>query len=70
MAVLTGIRALVTGATTLTGMIPDEMPAEARARLLDPSIMGPPIVWLASPQAADVHGERIVASGLQEWLAR
>jgi gluconate 5-dehydrogenase len=61
---------LLPGGATLTGMIPDDMPAEARAQLLDPSIMGPPIVWLASPQAADVHGERIVASVFQEWLAR
>src|SRR5271163_85296 len=29
-------------------------------------IMGQPIVWLASPQAADVHDERIVASTFQE----
>jgi hypothetical protein len=50
-------------------MIPDDMPAEARAQLLDASIMGPPIVWLASPEAADVHNERIVAAGFQDWLA-
>lgn len=31
-------------------------------RLLDPSVMGPPIVWLASPEAAGVHGRRIVAN--------
>jgi gluconate 5-dehydrogenase len=29
---------------------------------LDPAIMGPPIVWLASAQAADVHDQRIVAT--------
>jgi NAD(P)-dependent dehydrogenase (short-subunit alcohol dehydrogenase family) len=55
---------LLPGGATDTGMIPDETPPEARARLLDPSIMGPPIVWLASPEAAGVHGERIVAT---EW---
>jgi len=60
---------LLPGGASLTGMIPDDMPAEARAQLLDPSIMGPPIVWLASPQAADVHDERIVASTFQDWLA-
>jgi gluconate 5-dehydrogenase len=67
----TSVRAnvLLPGGATLTGMIPDDMPAEARAQLLDPSIMGPPIVWLASPQAADVHDERIVASRFQDWLA-
>ena len=31
--------------------------------LINPAVMGPPIVWLASPQACDVHDERIVATG-------
>ncbi len=60
---------LLPGGATDTGMIPDEMTDEARAGLLDPAIMGPPIVWLASAQAAGVHGERIVASEFEEWLA-
>jgi gluconate 5-dehydrogenase len=60
---------LLPGGATDTGMIPSEMPDEARAGLLDPGIMGPPIVWLASAQAAGVHGERIVASNFEEWLA-
>src|SRR5580704_10767902 len=60
---------LLPGGATLSGMIPDDMPKQARAQLLDPSIMGQPIVWLASPQAADVHDERIVASTFQDWLA-
>jgi NAD(P)-dependent dehydrogenase (short-subunit alcohol dehydrogenase family) len=60
---------LLPGGATLTGMLPDDVPAHARAQLLDPSIMGQPIVWLASPQAADVHDERIVASTFQDWLA-
>jgi gluconate 5-dehydrogenase len=30
--------------------------------------MGPPIVWLASPAARDVHDERIVATGFEAWL--
>jgi gluconate 5-dehydrogenase len=50
-------------------MIPDETSAEARDRLLDPTIMGPPIVWLASPVATGVHDERIVAAEFEEWLA-
>ena len=41
---------------------------ELRANLLDPAIMGPPIVWLASPDAAGVHDERIVARDFDEWL--
>jgi gluconate 5-dehydrogenase len=43
-------------------MIPDGVPDEVRARLLDPAVMGPPIVWLASPEGRDAHGARIVAT--------
>src|ERR1039458_6361434 len=43
---------LLPGGATATGMIPDEMPDELRANLLDAAIMGPPIVWLASADAA------------------
>lgn len=59
---------LLPGGATATGMIPDEMPDELRANLLDPAIMGPPIVWLASPDAAAVHDERIVARHFAAWL--
>jgi gluconate 5-dehydrogenase len=40
------------GGATLTGMIPDGLPVAARAQLLDPSVMGPAIRWLCSPQSA------------------
>jgi hypothetical protein len=30
--------------------------------------MGPPIVWLASDKAADVHDERIIATEFDHWL--
>jgi NAD(P)-dependent dehydrogenase (short-subunit alcohol dehydrogenase family) len=63
------VNMLLPGGATETGMIPDDMPAEARERLLDPAIMGPPIVWLASPAAAGVHDERIVAAEFEQWLA-
>jgi hypothetical protein len=39
---------LLPGGPTATGMIPDEIVDELRPNLLDPAIMGPPIVWLAS----------------------
>ncbi len=42
----------------------------ASAGLLDPAIMGPPIVWLASDQADGVHDERIVATEFKQWLRR
>ena len=58
---------LLPGGATRTGMTPDdEMTDEVRAGLLDPAIMGPPIVWLASPEAAGVHDQRIVA---KDWSA-
>jgi gluconate 5-dehydrogenase len=60
---------LLPGGATETGMIPDDFPPEQRAHLLDPAVMGPPIRWLCSPQAAGVHGERIVATEFAEWLS-
>jgi NAD(P)-dependent dehydrogenase (short-subunit alcohol dehydrogenase family) len=59
---------LLPGGATATGMIPDEMRGELRTNLLDPAIMGPPIVWLASPEAARVHDERLVARDFDDWL--
>ena len=53
---------LLPGGATRTGMLPEEVPVEFRAGLLDPAVMGPPIVWLASDQAAGVHDRRIVAT--------
>jgi len=50
------------GAGTRTGMVPEEAPDDVRARLQDPAVIGPPIVWLASDQAAGVHDRRIVAT--------
>ncbi len=61
---------LLPGGATETGMVPDDIPDEVRARLLDPAIMGPPIVWLASPEAEGIHDQRIVATEFEEWLAR
>ena len=59
---------LLPGGATATGMIPGELPDELRADLLDRAIMGPPIVWLASPDATGVHDERIVARHFDDWL--
>jgi len=56
------VNILLPGGATATGMVPENTPDEVRARLLDPAIMGPPIVWLASPRAAGVHDRRIVAA--------
>jgi gluconate 5-dehydrogenase len=63
------VNILLPGGATATGMIPDEVPAESRAGLLDPAVMGPPIVWLASDEADGVHDQRIVATEFDQWLA-
>lgn len=60
---------LLPGGATATGMVPEDTADELRGNLLDPSIMGPPIVWLASPDAAGVHDERIIARDFDQWLA-
>jgi gluconate 5-dehydrogenase len=62
------VNMLLPGGATDTGMVPDgDRPAGLT--LIDPAVMGPPIVWLASPQALDVHDQRIVATGFEAWLA-
>jgi NAD(P)-dependent dehydrogenase (short-subunit alcohol dehydrogenase family) len=59
------VNMLLPGGATATGMVPSEgLSDDVRSSLLSPDVMGPPIVWLASPEAADVHDERIVAA---EW---
>jgi gluconate 5-dehydrogenase len=63
------VNVLLPGGATATGMVPDDVAPEVRSRLLDPAVMGPPIVWLASPAAAGVHDERIVAAEFEAWRA-
>jgi gluconate 5-dehydrogenase len=63
------VNLLLPGGATATGMVPDDVAPDVRSHLLDPAIMGPPIVWLASPAAARVHDERIVAVEFEEWRA-
>jgi gluconate 5-dehydrogenase len=60
------VNLLLPGGATATGMVPEDTPPEVRERLLDPAIMGPPIVWLASAAAAGVHNQRIVATEFAE----
>jgi NAD(P)-dependent dehydrogenase (short-subunit alcohol dehydrogenase family) len=64
------VNILLPGGATATGMIPDDASPETRATLLDPAIMGPPIVWLASGEAEGVHDERIIAANFETWLAQ
>ncbi len=56
------VNALLPGGATATGMIPRIVSPELRANLLDPAIMGPPMVWLASERSDGVTGRRFVAA--------
>jgi NAD(P)-dependent dehydrogenase (short-subunit alcohol dehydrogenase family) len=60
------VNLLLPGGATNTGMIPDAFPASRRKELIDPAVMGPPAVFLASDDAGRVTGQRIVAL---EWKA-
>ena len=62
------VNILLPGGATATGMVPDDVPEQSRTQMLDPAIMGPPIVWLASQAAAGVHDQRIVATEFEQWL--
>ena len=64
------VNILLPGGASLTGMIPDSVDEAARQRLLDPAVMGPPIVFLASDAAENITGERIEAVRWDEWQKR
>ena len=55
------VNALLPGGATLTGMIPEGLPDSARAGLLSPEIVVPPLLWLCSDAAATVTGKRLDA---------
>jgi gluconate 5-dehydrogenase len=61
------VNLLLPGGATVTGMMPPDAVPEGH-RFLQPEVMGPPIVWLASDEAAGVHDERIVAAEFERWL--
>src|SRR5690348_176929 len=62
------VNLLLPGGPTATGMLPpDAVPREGQ-RFLQPEVMGPPIVWLASGEAAGVHDQRIIAAEFDRWL--
>jgi gluconate 5-dehydrogenase len=61
------VNLLLPRGATVTGMLPLDAVPEGR-ELLDPAVMGPPIVWLASDEAAGVHDERLVAAEFEPWL--
>ncbi len=62
------VNMLLPGGATATGMIPDDAPQDMRARLLSPDVMAEPILYLCSPAADGVTGERLVATEFTGWL--
>jgi NAD(P)-dependent dehydrogenase (short-subunit alcohol dehydrogenase family) len=60
------VNALLPGGAVLTGMIPAEVTEKARSTLLDPEIMVPPLLWLASPRSDGTTGCRLIAA---KWRA-
>jgi len=62
------VNLLLPGGATRTGMAPDSIPQGARVTWLDPAIMGPPIVWLASPASDGVTDQRIVATEFADQM--
>jgi gluconate 5-dehydrogenase len=61
------VNVLLPGGATATGMLPPGAAPSGQA-ILQPAVMGPPIVWLASDEAAGVHDERIIAAEFESWL--
>jgi len=60
------VNAILPGGATLTGMIPDSYPEAARKSLLDPAIIVPPLLYLASAASDGITGKRFDAS---RWRA-
>jgi NAD(P)-dependent dehydrogenase (short-subunit alcohol dehydrogenase family) len=56
------VNQLLPGGATRSGMTPDSAPEDVQATWLDPAIMGPPVVWLASRASDGVTDQRIVAT--------
>lgn len=62
------VNGILPGGATATGMIYQSPNARAGRTLLDPAIMGPPAVWLASAAADGITGRRIEAKSWDATL--
>ena len=60
------VNALLPGGATETGLIPPSVGPEARAAMLRPSIVVPPLLWLASDASSGFTGRRVDA---RRWRA-
>jgi len=56
------VNALLPGGATRTGMVPETIPEEIRRTLLEPEVVVPPLLWLASEATDGVTGQRFNAS--------
>ncbi|MEX6506116.1 SDR family NAD(P)-dependent oxidoreductase [Jiella sp. M17.18] len=63
------VNALLPGGASLTGMIPEGVSEEAKAKLIDPAVMVPPLLWLASAESDGVTGRRLIATKWQSELS-
>jgi len=62
------VNLLAPGGATATGMVPDDVGDDVRARLLDPAIMGPPIRWLASADSDGITDARVIATDFADGI--
>ena len=62
------VNALLPGGATNTDFVTD-VPGRDPSTLIQPDVMGPPAVWLASDASAKVNGMRIIASRWDEALS-
>jgi NAD(P)-dependent dehydrogenase (short-subunit alcohol dehydrogenase family) len=62
------VNLLAPGGATATGMVPDDVGNEVRTGLLDPAIMGPPILWLASADSDGITDYRVVATDFADGV--
>ena len=58
------LNVLLPGGATLTGMIPANFPEDRKHNLLKPEIISPAAIYLASDEAGNINGQRIIAA---EW---
>jgi NAD(P)-dependent dehydrogenase (short-subunit alcohol dehydrogenase family) len=56
------VNALLPGGATDTGMVPENIAAHLREKLLHPEIMIAPLLWLVSEAASGVTGSRFAAN--------
>jgi NAD(P)-dependent dehydrogenase (short-subunit alcohol dehydrogenase family) len=62
------VNALLPGGVTRTGMVPETVSEQAKAEMLDPSVVVPPLLWLVSPEADGLTGHRVVATKWQSGI--